>query len=67
MGLNDVIANVQSECCDSEVHDGYYNESHRRGECVSCGECNGYYPVEERGERLFDRMHDAGMSLHDFL
>jgi len=49
------------------VHDGYYNESHRRGECVSCGECNGYYPVEERGERLFDRMHDAGMSLHDFL
>lgn len=65
--MNDMIANVQSECCDAPVYDGFYNASKRRGECSECRECNGYYPVEERGERLFDRMHDAGLSLHDFL
>ncbi len=64
--MNDMIANVQSECCDAPVYDGFYNASKRRGECSECRECNGYYPVEERGERLFDRMHDAGMSLRDF-
>ncbi len=64
--MNDMIANVQSECCDAPVYDGFHNASKRRGECSECRECNGYYPVEERGERLFDRMHDAGMSLHDF-